>query len=256
MKRSFIGILSATLVSATILAPASTSASTFNSVEGNVLEEFTSESEIEIIESNDDGSTYRYQVDNDREIEVVEEIEVIDANIHTITTKTYDITYDKELISESETKIIENEDTTITIIQDGEEIVFNPNEETEIISPMNRGGSSITQTRYSEMSSGTAYATIYPGNQKQTTASNSNYRTFKSHAQDLVSIERNLVSAGLAGLAEEIFRSIIRGNPFSFETVKAIVRATGKAIPIIGTATTLFNYGSTLQSARSAHGSI
>lgn len=97
---------------------------------------------------------------------------------------------------------------------------------------------------------------IYPNKQKRTTTTSQKYKDFKRAANDVRQEELEFVGLGIIGIAEDVFRSVKNGKPMSLETIKKILKATGKKIPIAGTAYALFSYGSLIRTAVKYHGKI
>lgn len=214
-----------------------------------------------------------YQIEEDGNLFEYNETVKGNKNIKTITTKKYIIQNNgkKKLIENNKTKVDLSKDNTLLITNldtnEEVEINFNQLESTEsnqledqtIVSAAavkyQEGGSYIADIRYRIFTNGTAEASIGK-NYKNTSYTNYKFRDFKAAADNIVSEEKNIITGGLAGIADAIAAAVRGGQMISMTLIKTIFKQAGKAIPVFGTLLIIYNYGKAVYNAVQAYKKI
>ncbi|KEF39812.1 hypothetical protein M670_00836 [Schinkia azotoformans MEV2011] len=219
---------------------------------------------IEFIKDTEDESIYR--VNKNGVIYEYQEVVKTNKNKKTVKLKIYEVNGDKK-------KLVDNYKTTITEVSEGlievedeegnvatidlrDDLVGSTTLEKNsdisfLASQTGSGGSYLVDCRYIVYSDGKAQAIMNGVNPhyKNTTKNNSDFIRFQGHADNLVSHEKDIVTAGFASFADDLIKALGAGKILSWTLIKTIVGGAVKVGPI-GVGLSLWNYGSEWLDAR------
>ncbi|KYG29615.1 hypothetical protein [Alkalihalobacillus trypoxylicola] len=226
---------------------------------------FFGSEELEIIEDTTESLIYEYEEEGIR-YHVIE-TETQEGTTFIINTQIYKYTDNNlVLVDEVETAIVEGTtEGEIIIIQDNDTEIIDTSIHEEVeeepsfgIMSGTRGGSYLAQVRWvdSGNSKKQAWATVYPGNQKKTTSTNSNFKTFKSQANTVKSKENNLITLGGKEIISTIIGLANSGKIISMKTLQTALKLVKRSMPIISIASAAIQYGNAIKKARATHKKI
>jgi hypothetical protein len=229
-----------------------------NAASSETVEEEISENQIKILVDQPELMIYQYKEDG--VIYENHENIKIEGNKETINVVVYKIENDNKNEVENNTVIVTEiqEDLLEVEGEDGEKTLIETKEnKSDMMTRAATGGSYIADVRYKTYSDGSAYA-IMNGESpyyKNTKKSNPNFIRFQGHANGLKSKEKDLVTFGIASLADDIIKAVKAGKVLSLSFVKKLVSGVVKTGPI-GAALTLYSYGNEWLGARADYRKI
>lgn len=118
------------------------------------------------------------------------------------------------------------------------------------------GGSYIAAIRWEESSNNNKAYAIFGTMSKTTTKQQWQYRDFKAAANNIVTQEITIASAGLIGVATAVWDAVKGGNILSWELIEKIFTKLGKNTPVIGTILNIFTYVSLCINAKEKYQAI
>lgn len=202
---------------------------------------------LNVYEMEEDGVLYRYvetvTATNGQEEINVEKFEVNDSQ--------------RTLVDEYSTLVINDTNSNSIIVQDetGERISISKDlsvpDGGETSPDASYKGSYISDVRYRYTSSTQAQA-IMAGQSpyyKNVSRTNINFVRFQGHADNLKAYERNLLTFGVLGFADDIVRIVKSGKVLNYSTVKFLLKNTVR-VGVVSTIMHLIIYGQEWSAAR------
>lgn len=146
---------------------------------------------------------------------------------------------ERTLVDEYSTLLFEDRDSNSIIVQDetGERvsISYDLGEPDYLVAPdASYKGSYVSDVRYRYTSSTQAQA-IMAGQSpyyKNVSRSNINFVRFQGHADNLRAYEKNLVTFGVLGFADDVIRAVRAGKVLSYSLIRKIVKYTVRWSPL------------------------
>lgn len=260
--KKFSSVVCCTLLSSVLLSPYAGVVSAAEGVESpyfdRVQDPIEQELGIDVLVDTDELSVY--QINEDGKLYEYRETVTTVNGKEEITVQKYEVRGSENvLVEEYSTLVTENKLTqTITVETETGETVnisakpsFQDNSDVMPMPMATYYGSYIADVRY-RFTSSTQGQAIMAGQSpyyKNASRKDGDFIRFQGHADNLRTIEKNLVTFGVAGFADDIVKALRAGKLLSYSLIKKIVKGAVKVGPF-GAALNLYYYGAEWLKAR------